>query len=72
MILITLVGIFLFGIAHYSIYEGNLIQILCVTGLGRLPFNWIAFKANSILASAIAHILYDLPLLLVALLVTPN
>ncbi|MES5929855.1 CPBP family intramembrane metalloprotease [Bacillus cereus group sp. MG9] len=72
MILITLVGVFLFGMAHYSTYEGNLIQILFVIGLGRLPFNWIAFKANSIWASAIAHILFDLPLLLVALLVTPN
>ncbi|QWH31979.1 CPBP family intramembrane metalloprotease (plasmid) [Bacillus mycoides] len=72
MILITLIGVFLFGMAHYSTYEGNLIQILFVTGLGRLPFNWIAFKANSIWASAIAHVLYDLPLLLVALLVSPN
>ncbi|MDM5265021.1 CPBP family intramembrane glutamate endopeptidase [Bacillus wiedmannii] len=71
MILITLVGVFLFGMAHYSTYEGNLIQILFVTGLGRLPFNWIAFKANSIWASVIAHVFYDLPLLLVALLVAP-
>lgn len=31
MILITLVGVFLFGMAHYSTYEGNLIQILFVT-----------------------------------------
>ncbi|PFJ33890.1 hypothetical protein COL01_05800 [Bacillus thuringiensis] len=68
MILITLIGIFLFGMAHYSTYEGNLIQILFVTGLRRLPFNWITFKAKSIWASAIAHILYNLPLLLV----TPN
>ncbi|MFE9081146.1 hypothetical protein [Bacillus mobilis] len=36
-----------------------------------MPFNWIAYKANSIWASVIAHVFYDLPLLLVALLVVP-
>ncbi|MFD6510902.1 MULTISPECIES: type II CAAX prenyl endopeptidase Rce1 family protein [unclassified Bacillus (in: firmicutes)] len=72
MLIVTLIGAFLFGMAHYSTYDGNLIQILLIIGLARLPYNWIAFKANSIWASAIAHILFDMPLLLIALLVTPN
>ncbi|AJG76805.1 hypothetical protein bcere0016_20030 [Bacillus cereus 95/8201] len=71
MIIVTLVGAFLFGLAHYSTYDGNLIQIFAIIGLARLPFNWVAFKANSLWASSITHILFDmisiLPVLLVAL-----
>ncbi|OUB75930.1 CAAX protease family protein [Bacillus thuringiensis serovar zhaodongensis] len=68
MILITLIGAFIFGLAHYFTYQGNLIQIFAVIALARLPFNWAAFKANSIWAGAIAHILFDVSTFLLTLL----
>ena len=67
MILITLIGAFIFGLAHYFTYQGNLIQIFAVIALARLPFNW-AFKANSIWAGAIAHIIFDVSTFLLTLL----
>ncbi|WP_212936844.1 CPBP family glutamic-type intramembrane protease [Bacillus hominis] len=68
MIIVTIVGAILFGLAHYSTYDGNLIQIFLVIGLARLPFNWVAFKANSLWASSITHILFDLTSFLSVLL----
>ncbi|MDA2383488.1 CPBP family intramembrane metalloprotease [Bacillus cereus] len=67
MIIVTIVGAFLFGLAHYSTYDGNLIQIFLIIGLARLPFNWVAFKANSLWASSITHILFDFTPFLTAL-----
>jgi membrane protease YdiL (CAAX protease family) len=68
MILVTLVGAFLFGLAHYFTYQGNLIQIFGIIALARLPFNWTAFKANSIWAASIAHILFDISAFLMSIL----
>jgi hypothetical protein len=39
MLIVTLIGAFLFGMVHYSTYDGNLIQILLIIGLARLPYN---------------------------------
>lgn len=68
MIIVTIVGAFFFGLAHYSTYNGNLVQIFFIIGLARLPFNWVAFKANSLWASSITHILFDFTPFLTALL----
>ncbi|MCU5707720.1 CPBP family glutamic-type intramembrane protease [Bacillus wiedmannii] len=68
IIIVTIIGAFFFGLAHYSTYNGNLVQIFFVIGLARLPLNWVAFKANSLWASSITHILFDFTPFIAALL----
>ncbi|GGE58264.1 type II CAAX prenyl endopeptidase Rce1 family protein [Priestia taiwanensis] len=59
LIIVTLVGAFLFGLTYYSVYDGNWTQILLIIALARLPFNWVTFKVNSLWAIAIVHITFD-------------
>lgn len=59
MIIASILSAVLFGAMHYTTYQGNLVQI-AVIGLARLPFNWVAFKSNSVTGSVITHCAFDI------------
>lgn len=59
-IISSIIGALCFGLMHVNAYNFNLYQCLVVTGLTRLPFNWLWVKSNSLWGGIIAHIIYDL------------
>lgn len=65
----SVTGALLFGLLHMPIYHGNLWQVLVATGLGRLPFNWVWRKTDTLQAGIWAHILYDLVIFIPTLII---
>lgn len=59
IILSAIIAMSIFGLSHWSAYDGNLYQCLVIIGLGHLPSMYAFLKSKSLWVPIIAHILYD-------------
>lgn len=63
VILAVIISLSLFGLSHYTVYNGNFYQCLVIIGLGHLPTMYAWLKTKTLWVPIIAHILYDVLLL---------
>lgn len=59
LIIASLASVSIFGMSHFTTYDGNIYQCLVIIGLTHLPFIYAFIKTESLWTTIIAHILYD-------------
>ena len=59
LITAVIVSSLIFGALHLTAYDWNVYQSLIVIGFIRIPFDYLWFKSNTIVAGIISHILFD-------------
>jgi hypothetical protein len=70
---IAIIGtVFIFGISHYSAYNGKILQILLIEGLGAIFNLYAYFKTKNVFASYIVHLLIDMGVFIIPLLQSLN
>ena len=55
----TAISLLVFGLMHYNSYNGNLIQIIFIIGLGSLIYMYPYLKTKNIIPSYICHVIID-------------
>ncbi|WP_338962295.1 type II CAAX prenyl endopeptidase Rce1 family protein [Lactococcus garvieae] len=63
IILAVIISLSIFGLSHYTVYNGNIYQCLVIIGLGHIPTMYSWLKTETLWVPIIAHILYDVLLL---------
>lgn len=59
IVIAALVSVLLFGLVHIYSYNGHIIQILLIQGIGSLIFLFTYIKTKNILVSYIMHLALD-------------
>ena len=66
----VIASLLLFGMLHYSAYDGNMIQIIFVIGLGSLFYFFAYLKTKNVMISYIIHVLIDGLIFLMVMMAT--
>jgi len=64
----AIISAIIFGLMHYTTYDGNIFQCVFVIGIGRLPFTYAWRKTGSLWGGIWAHVIYDVLLLVLTYL----
>lgn len=70
IVIAALLAMLLFGIAHWHAYDGNIIQILLIQGLGSLIPFFTYIKTKNLLISYIVHVAEDISIFALVMLAT--
>lgn len=54
------ISLLVFGLSHYSVYDGNLHQCIFIIGLAHATSLYAWLKTQNLLILMLAHLLYDL------------
>ena len=59
IVISTAIALLIFGLMHYSAYNGNLIQIIFIIGLGSVFYMYAYLKTKNVVVSYLCHIIID-------------